>query len=88
MTFNKDDIQKFLVVFNESKDRIRSFPGCDHVDLLQDVDHTNVFSTYSHWESVEDLDKYRSSEFFRGVWGKTRVLFSEKPKAHSYQIVD
>jgi quinol monooxygenase YgiN len=88
MTFLETEVKNFLQVFSENKASILAFPGCHHVDLLQDVDHSNVYATYSHWEKEEDLEKYRSSELFKSVWGQTKVLFLDKPIAHSYRMTE
>lgn len=84
MTFKASEIENFLELFNSKKEKIRSFAGCTHLELWQDHHYENVFSTYSHWNGDEDLQNYRNSELFRDVWSKTKVLFSEKPIAHSY----
>ncbi len=83
MTFEKENIPSFERIFEASSPRIRSFPGCLHLELLQDKDNPRVFFTYSHWESEADLQAYRESDFFREVWGQTRQLFAERPRAWS-----
>ncbi len=83
MTFEKENIPSFERIFEASSPRIRSFPGCLHLELLQDKDNPRVFFTYSQWESEADLQAYRESDFFREVWGQTRQLFAERPRAWS-----
>ena len=85
MTFKESETSLFLKIFDESKEKIRAFEGCNHLELLQDVHDSNVYSTYSYWESEGHLNQYRKSELFGIVWSKTKKLFSEKPVAHSYQ---
>jgi len=51
--------------------------------LLNDIDTPNIFFTYSHWRSVEDLNRYRDSALFADVWPRTKVLFAAKPEAWS-----
>lgn len=87
MTFREDEVDSFLKIFHESKENIRAFTGCTHLELLRDVHQSNVFSTYSFWESEANLNKYRQSDLFSGVWTSTKKLFSEKPQAHSYDQV-
>ncbi|MDB2442905.1 hypothetical protein N9W40_02310 [Flavobacteriales bacterium] len=53
------------------------------VEMLQDVNTKNIFFTYSLWASEEDLNNYRTSALFAGIWSKTKVLFNEKPMAWS-----
>jgi len=84
MTFRDDAVEQFLQIFEASKEKIRSFPGCQYLQLLGDVHQTNIFSTYSIWEDETDLNVYRNSELFGQVWPETKRLFSAPPVAHSY----
>jgi len=83
MTFAPDKTTEFLEIFRNSKEKIRSFKGCHHVELLQDINRPNVYSTYSLWESEEHLNNYRDSLLFGQVWKATKALFSDKPQAWS-----
>ena len=83
MTFQQDKVENFIRIFEERKQKIRDFPGCLHLELWQDSSKTNIFFTYSNWESEAALDHYRFSEFFKDTWGKTKALFAEKPQAWS-----
>lgn len=83
MTFNPEDVDNFLTIFQETKNKIRSFEGCEHLELLEDLNNKNSYSTYSHWENETALNAYRNSHLFDGVWAKTKVLFAEKPIAFS-----
>ncbi len=86
MTFQEDQINAFLDLFNHHKESIRNFPGCLHLELHQDAKKSNIFCTYSHWESLEALDGYRYSDLFKEVWPATKQLFTEKPMAFSNVI--
>lgn len=88
MTFQEDRTADFLEIFRNSKDKIRSFEGCKHVELLQDINQPNLYSTYSLWESEEHLNNYRDSPLFGQVWKATKALFSDKPQAWSNVAVD
>lgn len=88
MTFLPEKTEDFLTIFNTSKSKIRSFPGCLHLELWQDAEKPNVFTTYSHWENAEGLENYRHSELFKTTWAKTRVLFGEKAVAWSNVVFD
>jgi quinol monooxygenase YgiN len=83
MSFAPDKVDEFLKIFSESKSYIRNFNGCRHLELLNDAEHSNVFFTYSHWDSQNDLDNYRDSELFGSVWPKTKILFNAKAEAWS-----
>ena len=83
MTFDKDKIVDFQASFNTIKEKIINYKGCKLLELYQDRDDECVFFTYSYWESEEDLNHYRNSEFFKEVWSRTKKMFSEKPLAWS-----
>lgn len=83
LTLKRENIASFEQIFEETKNFIRNFDGCLFLELYQDRKHPNIFFTYSKWEKEENLDDYRKSEFFRNVWGKTKLLFEEKPEAWS-----
>ena len=83
MTFHPNLISAFTTLFEERKQTIRNFPGCTHLELWQHTHHQNIFFTHSHWVSEQDLDHYRFSDFFKDTWGKTKLLFAEKPEAWS-----
>ncbi|MEQ8358429.1 MAG: antibiotic biosynthesis monooxygenase family protein [Cytophagales bacterium] len=87
MTFKPEELDNFLKLFDSKKEKIRAFPGCRHLELWQDHESKNVFSTYSHWDADEDLQNYRNSELFRDLWSKTKILFSEKAIAYSNEVV-
>ncbi len=55
------------------------------VELLNDINAPEIFFTYSKWESEQDLDEYRRSELFQLVWGKTKMMFADKPEAWSLE---
>ena len=83
MTFRENETAAFLKIFNQSRDKIRYSPGCRHLELWQDAHQPYVFCTYSHWDSEEDLNRYRQSELFADVWAATKKLFAAQPQAFS-----
>ena len=88
MEFQTEKVDTFLKeVFEQSAPVIRSFPGCDSMELLRDLKEPNVFFTYSVWQKESDLEKYRQSEFFQKVWKKTKECFATKPEAWSVEVV-
>ncbi len=87
MHFERENIPSFERIFEASQEYIRSFEGCRHLELYKDLGNPDVFFTYSIWESEEALEAYRTSGFFREVWGKTRALFAEKPQAWSLEKI-
>ncbi len=83
MTFQPDQVETFLEIFEESKHKIRSMPGCLHLELWR---NDNIFFTYSIWEDERALNHYRFSDVFKTVWAKTKMLFAEKAQAWSLQV--
>lgn len=83
MTFKTENIERFKDIFNASKNLISAMEGCNHVELLQDINNPNIFFTLSIWEDPKYLEAYRQSALFEGVWAKTKILFAEKPEAWS-----
>ncbi|WP_426490878.1 putative quinol monooxygenase [Hymenobacter sp. 102] len=83
MTFQPEQVAAFLKIFQESEERIRLMPGCQFLELWQDLHDPAVYCTHSHWESEEHLNAYRRSALFGQVWPATKVLFAAPPLAFS-----
>ena len=83
MTFEPDKVEEFQKIFEESKDKIRARPGCQHLELWRDLHQPHIFVTHSHWDSEDALNAYRESELFRTTWKKTKALFSDRALAFS-----
>lgn len=83
MSFEPDKISTFLENFDQNKDRIRNFEGCDLLELYRDKKHQNIFFTYSYWQNESHLNAYKNSVLFKEVWSKTKILFNKKPQAWS-----
>jgi heme-degrading monooxygenase HmoA len=83
MCFHEHHIDEFTKLFEERKQKIRSFEGCNHLELWQDANDKRVFFTYSIWDTHHHLDRYRFSDFFKETWGKTKALFAAPPSAWS-----
>jgi heme-degrading monooxygenase HmoA len=83
MNFKPDAVTDFLKIFDASKLYIRNMEGCEHLELLNDISSPTIFFTYSHWQTEKDLNNYRNSELFEGVWRKTKILFAAKAEAWS-----
>ncbi len=87
MSFDKTKVEDFKDLFHNKKEHIRNFPGCTFLELYRDKEHSNVFFTYSYWNSESDLENYRQSELFKNVWAQTKQLFNDKPQAWSVDKV-
>ena len=81
--------EDFLQMFEGKKSKIRSFEGCEYLNLLECTDGNPDYfhvATFSHWKSQEDLDNYRKSDVFGEVWPQTKKWFSKKPEAKSFVV--
>ncbi|HEX5170870.1 MAG TPA: antibiotic biosynthesis monooxygenase family protein [Cyclobacteriaceae bacterium] len=85
MTIVPGMADEFVEIFTRTKDAIRNVEGCSHLELLRDADHENVFTTLSHWHSVNDLDNYRNSDLFKNVWVRVKPLFARTAEAFSLE---
>ncbi len=86
MEFKDECVNEFIALFEDKKEKIRSFPGCQYLELLQGLDaKKNVFATYSYWKTEEELNNYRYSDLFKATWADTKKLFSKKPEAISFK---
>ncbi|MFD0932994.1 putative quinol monooxygenase [Psychroflexus salinarum] len=83
MQFNPEAIVGFRNLFEENKEKIRQFGGCQRLELYQDQKDKSIFFTYSYWESESHLNAYRNSDLFAEVWKATKARFSEKAEAWS-----
>lgn len=85
MHFRAEEVDTFLSIFSEHKKKIGTFPGCTHLELLRDHGDPNCFATLSYWNGPSELEAYRKSELFAGVWGKVKPLFSARTEAFSLE---
>ena len=83
MSFHPENIQEFLVNFNQNKQNIRNSTGCRLLEMYRDKTDSNIFFTYSYWENEQDLENYRNSDLFKDIWAKTKPMFNDKPVAWS-----
>jgi quinol monooxygenase YgiN len=68
MKFAPDKLNTFKELFATVKDKIQDFEGCKNVEAFQDCTDPTIFFTYSTWDSLEKLDNYRNSDFFKSTW--------------------
>lgn len=88
MEFEEEKISDFLSLFEERKLKIRNTQGCNYLELWQDETDKNVYYSYSIWDSVDDLNNYRNSEFFQDTWLKFKSWFKNKPQVFSTNKIE
>jgi len=86
LTFKEETLPTFFQEFEIHKNTIASFPGCRGMKLLKGIDEPTVIMTYSHWDDLAALDRYRASDLFSGLWTKIKPMFGNKPEAWSHEI--
>ena len=87
MKFKSEHCNEFLELFNKYHSQIAGFKNCISVELLRDINDTDIFFTYSKWESESDLNNYRESELFKLVWAQTKAMFEQKAEAWSIEKI-
>lgn len=74
----------FLDIFAKHLLFMKELPGCVDLQLLYDSSDLDTFFTQSTWESELALQDYRSSEYFRDIWGTIKPWFVER--AHAWTL--
>ena len=87
MSFQTDRISDFMEVFEDSKEKIRNFPGCLALNLIVDFEDSSIIYTSSIWRAFEDLENYRNSELFIQTWRKTKIHFKEKAHTNTFNVI-
>lgn len=83
LTIDPDFIEQFMDHFNRVSVDIRSFSGCNKLELLADLNTPGVLFTYSYWADEEALSMYQQSDLFRSTWALVKPLFAAKAEAWS-----
>lgn len=87
LTFRIEEVETFLQIFDEVKEKIIASDGCEKLNLLRDKNKKEILFTHSQWIDEEALEQYRRSDTFRSTWAKVKKLFSDKPEAWSTEII-
>ncbi len=88
LKFKIDKRKEFLDLFENHLKSMENFKECQKLELLQDKHDPGLFFTHSQWSSLEGLEKYRSSQYFRDIWGSIKPWFEEKPHAWSLEKIE
>ncbi len=88
MTFRKDSLADFHMMFKSKSGKIRESEGCLYLELLEDVSKPNVIFTISIWRDECYLEKYRNSALFAETWKETKSYFADKPYAWSLESLE
>ncbi len=83
LTLQEDKIEDFKIHFEQHKDQIRNFIGCQFLEVYQDRNNPSIWFTYSYWDDETNLEEYKKSTLFGEVWPYVKSLFKEKAEAWS-----
>lgn len=83
LEFQAEHVPQFTNLFSEVQSEIKSRNGCLELRLLRDMNKPEIFFTVSKWDSVDALEAYRASKFFRSTWTKTKQWFARDAQAWS-----
>ena len=83
LTIDPGFIDRFMDYFNKVSVDIRSFSGCNKLELLADINTPGVLFTYSYWDNEDALRDYQQSDLFRSTWALVKPLFAAKAEAWS-----
>ncbi len=86
MTFRPNQSAYFEQLFDERKEKIRSFPGCLQLELVKEKD-TAVFFTISIWDEPQSLENYRHSDLFKSTWAVVKPLFEKRAEAWTTESI-
>ena len=87
MEFQKEYVEEFKILFKNTRDKIAASEGCHELYLVNDINHSHIFMTYSIWDAEENLLAYRNSPLFNSTWEVVKQWFSAKPEAWSLQKI-
>lgn len=83
LKFQADRTDEFLRYFDTINTVVNTFPGCHGMKLYQDVHDPTIIMTYSHWENLDALEAYRTSDAFDAIWTQIKPWFNARPEAWS-----
>lgn len=80
-------LDEFEEIFTSRNPSLNKVKGCHRVELIKHPELEFAYSTLSMWDSEDDLNNYRKSEYFGETWMKLKPLFTAKAKATTYDLI-
>lgn len=87
MHFRPEEVESFIDIYRKSRPFILEMKGCLGVSLHSQAGKPEIMFTISKWDSEEDLNHYRNSDFFKQTWTKTKALFESSADAWSLEEI-
>ena len=88
MSFRPDAVETFKIIFETNWQRIKGFEGMQPRWIVAGWKPAHHFLRIVYGKIEVHLNAYRDSELFKGVWGATKALFSNKPEARTVKQID
>lgn len=85
LTFTEETLPLFLEYFESIKTIVNTYPGCNGMQMLQDIHDSKICFTYSKWGAESDLNAYRDANQFKEIWGTIKPWFGARAEAWSVQ---
>ena len=79
LNFTPAYCKQFEINFPEVKLKVEANKGCKEVKLFKAANC--VYFTVSKWETEDDLNAYRNTDFFKQTWAIFKANFSAKAEA-------
>lgn len=67
---------------------IKRQKGCRLEKLMKSLDRPELFISYSEWDSLADIERYRASEEHDAVQRETRAIQGARAVVWAYEIVE
>ena len=83
-----EDVDAFRLVLRNSFPRVRQFPGCLALQIVNDIADPTSFFTLSTWRDVDALEAYRTSPLFEQVWPRIKAFLREAAWASTCQEIE
>lgn len=83
LSLQPDKLVQSKILLEEVAPKVRAMKGCSFLEILDDIHDESRFTTYSYWDSEEDLNRYRDSETFVNFWKALKPNFKAKARAWS-----
>ena len=83
-----EDIDAFRLLLHKSSPRVRQFPGCLSLQIVNDITDPTGFFTISAWRDVDALEAYRTSPLFEQVWPRIKAFLREPARASTCEEIE
>ena len=70
--------ENFLNIYRTRNPSLKNVKGCQSTCVLKSITSDQEFFTLSVWDSVQALEDYRNSEYFKETWSLVKQLLGGK----------